>query len=193
MSTSSRSNRGFSLMEVLIVMAVVVLVTTIAIPNVTVAVSNSRMRANITSFSGVLQSTRMLAVKENKTMTTHMGIQSGGLVAYAKVATDANPLAVHDSQVEMEAPIVKMTTLSGPGAPSAISTAILGFTAQTGDPSFNTRGLPCTYDSGLCTNNGFLYYFRDTRPGNASGWAAVSISPAGRIHKWFWNGSAWVD
>ena len=188
-----RPNRGFSLLEVLIVVAIFILVTTIAVPNVVVVLSNSRMRASITSFSGVLQSTRMLAVKENRTMTTHIANQALALVAYAKLATDSNPLATHDSQIEMEAPIEEMATPSGPGAPSAISTAVLGFTPETTEPSFNTRGLPCTYSGGSCTNKGFLYYFHDTRPGGHKGWAAVSISPAGRIHKWFWNGSAWTD
>ena len=193
MTKAGRSNQGFTLLELLIVVAIFILVTTIAIPNVVVVLSNSRMRASITSFSGVLQSTRMLAVKENRTMTTHMGVQSEGLVAYAKLATDSNPLAIHDSQIEMEAPIAEMATPSGPGAPSTISTAVLGFTPETTEPSFNTRGMPCTYSGGSCTNKGFLYYFHDTRPGSHAGWAAVSISPAGRIHKWFWNGSAWTD
>jgi prepilin-type N-terminal cleavage/methylation domain-containing protein len=193
MTKDGRPNRGFTLLELLIVVAIFILVTTIAVPNVIVVLSNTRMRASITSFSGVLQSTRMLAVKENRTMTTHMIVQSQGLVAYAKLASDSNPLAVHDSQIEMEAPIAEMDTPTGPGAPSTISTSVLGFTPETTEPSFNTRGMPCTYSGGSCTNKGFLYYFHDTRPGSHAAWAAVSISPAGRIHKWFWNGSAWTD
>jgi prepilin-type N-terminal cleavage/methylation domain-containing protein len=193
MTKDGRSNRGFTLLELLIVVAIFILVTTIAVPNVTLVLANARMRASITSFSGVLQSTRMLAVKENRTMTTHMTVQALGLVAYAKLATDTNPLAIHDSQIEMEAPITEMAAPTGPGAPSAISTSVLGFTPETTEPSFNTRGMPCTYSGGSCTNKGFLYYFHDTRPGSHSSWAAVSISPAGRIHKWFWNGAAWVD
>jgi prepilin-type N-terminal cleavage/methylation domain-containing protein len=194
MTDKRRSQLGFTLLELLIVVAILVLVTTIAIPNVVVALSKSRMRASITSFSGVLQSTRMLAVKENRLMTTHVGVQAYGLVAYAKLATDSNPLAIHDSQIAMEAPITEMATPTGPGAPTAISTSILGFTPVTTEPSFNTRGLPCAFSGGTCaTNTGFIFYFHDTRPGNTSGWAAVSISPAGRIKKWFWNGSAWTD
>src|SRR5262245_9012842 len=127
MAKTARSERGFTLLEVLIVVAIFVIVTAIAVPNVTAVLSNARMRASITSFSGVLQSTRMLAVKENRTMTTHMLTQSGGLVAWAKDATESD-LSVHDSQIEMEAPIEEMATPAGPGAPSTISTSVLGFT-----------------------------------------------------------------
>jgi prepilin-type N-terminal cleavage/methylation domain-containing protein len=195
MDRNNRSDRGFTLFEILIVLGIFLILAMIAIPNVTVALSNGRMRASITSLSGVLQSTRMLAVKENRMMTTRLDVQGAGLIAFAKRASapDDEDVDIHDNQVAMEAPIEKITTPSGPGAPSTISTAILGFTPETGQPSFNTRGMPCVYSGGNCTNKGFLYYFHDTRPGSGRGWAALSISPAGRIKKWFWNGSAWTD
>jgi hypothetical protein len=48
----------------------------------------------------------------------------------------------------------------------------------------------------LCTNagsTGFIEYFKDNRIGGSGGWAAISITPAGRIKRWFWSGSAWTD
>jgi hypothetical protein len=86
-----------------------------------------------------------------------------------------------------------MGTPTGVGAPEEIETSVLGFTPQTTEPSFNTRGLPCVYDDGICTNDGFLFYFKDTSRQGSQGWAALSISPAGRIKKWFWTGGSWVD
>jgi hypothetical protein len=49
------------------------------------------------------------------------------------------------------------------------------------------------FDDGPCTSSGFLYYFKDMSQKGSKGWAALSISPAGRIKKWFWSGSNWVD
>ena len=46
MTRGVRTNRGFSLLELLIVVSIVLLVTTIAVPNVVVALSNGRMRAS---------------------------------------------------------------------------------------------------------------------------------------------------
>jgi hypothetical protein len=71
----------------------------------------------------------------------------------------------------------------------------LGFgTAVNGLPGFDGRGLPCNPVSGTCTFNqgtGFYYYLRQDRIFSSTSWAAVSVSPAGRVKVWMWNGSAW--
>ena len=192
---SSQSDQsGFSLLEIMIVLGVAMVVTATAIPRMTTAIANAKLRASMTSLSGLLQNTRMVAVQQSKTKTARF---SGGtntrLIGYIKDATDTSAVATVDPQVEMEAPINKLTTPSGPGAPSAITTTALGFTPQTGDPSFNSRGMPCEYSAGICTNYGFVYYFKDNRISGSGGWAAISVSPAGRIKRWFHNGSIWTD
>ena len=192
-SSDQGCRAGFSLIEVTLVVAISLVVTATAIPRITTVVGNAKMRASMTSLSGLLQNSRMAAVQQNRTMTTHFVVQPTGLVGYVKQAIDSSPVARNDYQVEMQAPIDKLTTPSGGGAPAAISTTVLGFTPQTDNPSFNTRGLPCLYSGGLCDNYGFIYYFKDTRIAGSGGWAAISISPAGRIKRWFWSGSDWTD
>ena len=147
----------------------------------------------MTSLAGVLQNCRVLAVEEKKHMTMHFSAQSECILAYDKRSSASGGLEVHDSQVPLEAAVVRVTAPSGPGAPPVLSNTVLGFTPQTGVPSFNTTGLPCVYNSGACTNHGFAYYFHDSRPQGQVGWAALSISPAGRLKKWYWNGSSWTD
>jgi prepilin-type N-terminal cleavage/methylation domain-containing protein len=190
-----RNRSGFTLMETMIVLAIAAIVTVTAVPNITNALANAKLRASMTSLSGLFQNTRMVAVQQNKTKTALFeGGTTTRLMGYIRDAGDTSSLSTMDSQVEMEAPITKLTTPTGPGAPTAISTGVLGFTPQTVDPSFNPRGLPCLYSSGTCpTNYGFIYYFKDSRIAGAGGWAAISLSPAGRIKRWFWNGSAWTD
>ena len=169
------------------------IVTTIALPNMLNVIAITRLRGNISTLSGIFQNCRMLAVKNNRVMTTHFNTASYGIMAYVKLATDGSGPIRTDTQVELEAPIAAFTTPTGTGAPAGLTVTTLGFTALTGDVSFNTRGLPCSYSGGTCTNNGFVYYFKDTRRAGAAGWAAVSVSPAGRIKKWFYNGTAWGE
>jgi Tfp pilus assembly protein FimT len=190
-----RLSRGFSLFELTFVVAVLIVVGLFAIPNMVIVISNARVRAGVTSMSGLLQSARMLAVKQNKTLTTHFDTEgTATLVGFVKDATISTPVReATDMQAEWEAPVQMMTSPSGAGAPASFTTATLGFTPATSFPSFNTRGLPCVYDSGSCDNFGFLYYFKDTSQSGSKGWAALSISPAGRIKKWFWDGSTWTD
>jgi Tfp pilus assembly protein FimT len=186
--------RGFTVLETLVVVGVAAIVTVTALPKMTNAIANARMRASLTSLSGLFQNTRMVAVQQNKTKTARFAGGSGsGLVGYIKDAGDTSAYTTLDVQIEMEAPILKLTTPSGVGAPTAITNTELGFTPDTDEPSFNSRGLPCEFSSGTCTVKGFIYYFKDNRVGTTGAWAAISISPAGRIRRWFWTGAAWAS
>src|SRR5256886_9310611 len=195
MVNNSHKRAGFSMLEVMTVTAVSMIITMTAIPNMITGISTLRLRSSMTSLAGVIQNCRMLAVKQNQTMTTHFAVSaygsSNGVIAYVKKATDPNPVSTADAQVELEQPVTQVTSLTGPDAPASAPT--LGFTAATGSPSFSTTGLPCAYSGGNCTNSGFVYYFHDTRTSSKTGWAAISISPAGRLKKWYWNGATWTD
>ena len=184
---------GFSTVELLIVISVGLVITAAALPSVNTVVADVRTRTSISTLSGLLQSCRAAAVQQSVGKTAHFVEQGGGLVAYVKNVGDPGSLARADIQVKMEAPISKLTAPTGAGAPAAISAGTLGFTPQTSDVSFNPRGLPCAYSGGTCTSLGFVYYFMDTRRKPGEGWSAISVSPAGRITKWFWNGSTWGD
>jgi hypothetical protein len=186
---------GLSMVEILIVVVIGMIVMTVALPNVLTVLANTRLRSNISTLSGIFQNCRMMSVRNNRVMTTHFSNASNGIMAYVKLATDLSGPTRTDTQVEMEAPIVRVTPApSGPGAPSPLDSGTLGFTPLPDDASFNTRGLPCLYNAPACnTNQGFIYYFKDTRRQGSEGWAAVSISPAGRIKKWYWHGTAWGE
>ena len=189
----TKGQDGFSLLEVTIVAAAGMIITATALPNVVNGMAILRLRANITSLSGVIQNCRMLAVKQNQLMSTHYAATSTGVVAYVKVATDHTAYTAQNSQVELEAPVVQTTSPSGVGAPPALTSTTLGFIPKTGDPSFTATGLPCTFISATCVNSGFIYYFHDLRPAGQQGWGALSISPAGRLKKWYWSGTNWIS
>jgi Tfp pilus assembly protein FimT len=178
----------------MVVIGILMVLGLITLPNMVAVISNARVHAGLTSMSGLLQSSRMLAIKENRTLTTLFTTEDATLIGYVKKANDTSaPRVPTDLQAEWEAPVQMMSSPTGEGAPSSITTSMLGFTPETEEPSFNTRGLPCLYDDGDCDNRGFLYYFKDTSRAGSKGWAALSISPAGRIKKWFWSGSGWTD
>jgi prepilin-type N-terminal cleavage/methylation domain-containing protein len=193
MRIGARSRSGFSLLEMLIVVAILLVLGIIAIPNMMTVISNARLQGGGTNLSGLLQNSRALAIGKNATMTTHFTVLGNGPVAYVKEANDVSALSGKDSQVQLGAPLTKVTTPTGSGAPAALTSGELGFTPVTTDPSFNSRGLPCAYSAGVCPTSGFVYYFRDNRPMGKSGWIAVSISPAGRIKRWIYSGTSWVS
>ena len=193
LSSRSAANRGFSLVELLIVVSILLVISAFATPYMVNIIANIRLRGGMTSLAGIFQDSRSFSIKQNRLMSTHFTVMSRGPVAYVKDATDTTGLLATDPQVQLGAPVTKVGSLNGlTGAPTPLDTTTLGFTPLTVDPTFNPRGLPCQYSSGSCTTNvGFVYYFTDTRPLGNNGWAAVTISPAGRIKVWMWNGSAW--
>jgi len=197
-TTRNPGSAGFTFIEIMIVVGIIVIVSAIGLPRMTTAIANMKLRSSMTSVSGFLQNVRMLAIKNNRTTTAkHYNREQAprSLVFYAKDATDGGGPVTTDSQVEMEAPINPYDAPTGPGAPAVIANSALGLLSdpQTGDPSFNSRGLPCAYSGGACPNVAFIKYFKDDRISGNGGWAAISITPAGRIKRWFWNGSSWID
>jgi type II secretory pathway pseudopilin PulG len=193
LSIFRRPSAGFSLLELVVVVLIMMVIGVIALPNMVNVVSNARLRGGATNLSGLLQNARMVAIKENKTKEIRFTTMINGAVAYVKDASDTAGIVRTDPQVQMGTPLTKMLPPLGTGAPPELTSTELGFTALTTYASFTPSGLPCTYSGGNCTNAGFVFYFKDRRPLGASGWASVSVSPAGRLKRWFWNGSAWGD
>jgi Tfp pilus assembly protein FimT len=198
--TGTRKHAGFSLFELAVVISVGMILIAVSIPRMNNVIATMKLRASMTTASSFFQNLRMLAVKKNTTMmANHVNRTTVpySLVYWAKEYTDSSALNTHDSQVEMEAPIYTYDSPTGVGAPAAIPNSTLGLLSnpETVDPAFNSRGLPCKFDSstGACPNAAFIKYYKDTRLSASKGWAAVSITPAGRIKRWFWNGSAWID
>ena len=183
------------------VVAIIGIVGVIALPNMNMAIRNSKLRSASSNFAGLAQSSRMKAVKYNKTYAIRFTSLGGQPIAYSKDVTAASTTAAGDDlQVQLGTKMMDYTVVAS-GTPPAIDATSLSFTPRTYADlngaatfaAFNARGMPCEYNTTTlaCTTNGFVFYIKDTTRSN--GWTAVSISPAGRVKQWFWNGAAWVD
>src|SRR5688572_18919101 len=127
---------GFTLLELAIVVLILMVVGTIAIPSMVNVISNSRLRGGATNLSGLLQNCRMMAVKENRTKTTRFTIMSNGPVAYVKNASDTAGILAKDAQIQLGTPLTKKDPTELGTIPQ-LTTTELGFTAVSTDPSFN--------------------------------------------------------
>lgn len=190
-----RRCRGFSLLEMIIVVAILLVTTALATPSIVDVIANMRLRAGMSSLSGLLQNARMTAVKTNRMKSVKFAILANGPIACIQDASSTSACGPGDPMVQLGAPVSKVTTPSGAGAPTAFDSTMLSFSPDaTNSPTFNPNGLPCVYSTsspGSCPATGFVFYFTDARPLGKNGWAAVTISPAGRVKTWYWNGNAW--
>jgi type II secretory pathway pseudopilin PulG len=191
-SAAVSRSAGFTLVEILIVVAIMMIMAAVSMPSILAAIAHAKLRGASSSLSGLIQSSRMRAVKRNKTVTVHFVTMGAVPFAVVKdVADTSTDLKVTDPQVQLGASRIHVANPTGDAPP--LTDAILSYTPLNLPDlvSFNARGLPCKYASGVCTTAGFIYYLTDTsRP---SAWTAVSISPGGRVKQWFWNGRVWTD
>lgn len=200
----TKSQSGFSMIELMVVMLVMLIVAGYAVPNILTFIHMARLRGSASDYASVLQAGRIRSVQDNKFYSTYI-IAGPPQQAYVDVqanggtSVDAgDPSIVISDEV---APIAEggapdTTNLKGQFLPSGATAPNDGSAAPV---VFSPRGLPCTSATATITGGtagtvclgagtSFWAFFQDTITSN---WEAVTVSPAGRIQKWQHAGSGW--
>src|SRR6266404_530529 len=186
---------GFSLIELLVVVAIVLVFAAFAIPTMTTTIDGIRLRGELGEASNIVQRCRVQAIKRDLSQRLHFSTVGNRVVLFVTDSADAAvaPLATDPklwAQVWLPSQFSIPGAPTGVGAPPALTSAgMWGTTLPLNvnlDPYFNSRGLPYLPGTGV---GGFVYYYRYQGVGSTR-WAATSVSPAGRIQSWFWNGTA---
>ena len=196
------NDRGFSLLELLIAVAILVTLAAITVPRAMSTISDIKMRYVAQNLSGLLQSARMQAVRKNTFyMVQPTTLASGDAAYYASVrgqayaSSDSDPVLPLDNQITVHIG-------TGSGAPNeGTITCGSGCTFNPGsdDPSFNARGLPCVgvVNGTSCPQNpgqGFVMFVsKPSLTGNIN-WAAIVITASGHIQIWTCDGNGnWIQ
>jgi prepilin-type N-terminal cleavage/methylation domain-containing protein len=199
-----RIEAGFSLVELLIVVVVMLIVAGIAVPNILNMIHAARLRGAGSDFSSLLQLARMRAVQDDRFYATYT-IAGSPQQAYVDLTGNGGTgVAAGDPLIAITAEVTPIAAANAPDTTNlqglflpAGSTLTVKDGSTTGTPvRFSPHGIPCTTQTAtggtVCDSGGgataFWVFFKDTSTG---AWEAVTVSPAGRVQKWQHGGSGW--
>jgi type II secretory pathway pseudopilin PulG len=188
---------GFSMLELMIVLAMVMTVTTIAVPTIVTVLASSRLHRNMANLSTLYQNARTLAVRGNSIKRIRYQLVNNNWMAYVDNGVTPSGLTSTVPQLALPVNFSKVAPPTG-SSPAPMDAATCGSTITpdtTDDTYFNQLGVPCQYSSGTCSSaQPYAYYFTYKGSMNMSTtWAAMCVSPAGRVKAWYWTGSAWTN
>jgi prepilin-type N-terminal cleavage/methylation domain-containing protein len=197
LNSRKRDSKGFSLVELLVVVAIIMIISAMAMPNLLKSVSKMRLRMDEQDYAGLLTRARMDAVRTNTFRSVRTGASAGNPIGYIDTGgAGASANGSGNGAYDAGEPSTQMT--ANTTFPALVGTPIgiaqLGFVPRTDvPPTFNARGLPCLVAAGICTNVppvGFARYFTSS-DGLITG--AVTLSPAGRSKVWVLEGTTWTN
>ena len=217
MDTRRTRQKGFSLLELLICLVVMMVVTVAAFPTINKTLQIFKLQSSAQDVATLLQRARILAVRNN---TTYSILFTAPVNGFQEACIDTNWNGVCDP-TEPNVALARNVSLVTDGSgvsPAQITCGALttncpaGFTGlnyqQQGanvPASYNDRGLPCigtpanaeplpnnTACKELVNNTptGFLYKFQ-YQGANGTTYAAVTVTPSALVGVWLYSGTAW--
>ena len=208
---------GVSLVELMTVVMVLLIAVAFAVPGILSSLRQAKLRGSASDYATILEQARIYAIRDNRYYSTYILAGTGITQAYVDMLPKrsgqasgnggtsivaASSGSIGDPQVTLSPEVVLQAATSAPNTSNLQSqllpstTTVTPTDARVTAPIFGPRGLPCTPVtlSGLsvCDSSGgptaYWAFFQDSKSGT---WQAVTITPAGRIKKWFYNGSTW--
>ena len=204
---------GFSIVELSFVTIIVLIIVGAAVPTMLTSLRVAKFRGAMSDFSGLLQTARIYAIRDNRFYSTYLLAANGNTPQEAYVdmlpkgTTGASgnggtsvvvgdPLVTIPSEVTMQAAANAPNTSNLETQLLPSNTPVTPTDSSTKPITFGPRGLPCTIvaiaGGSVCNGLGgpaaYWIFFQDNLTKN---WEAVTATPAGRIQKWYYTGSAW--
>jgi prepilin-type N-terminal cleavage/methylation domain-containing protein len=192
-----KGEHGFSLIEMMVALAILMVMAGVFIPPVSNAVANIKLRYSATDLSGVMQRARGEAARQNTYFSIAQTTLSSGETAYFVDLNKNGTLSTGDPVVQMAN---QVTFYSGTGSGAPGESAFAGgfnFTfAPSGVlPNFNARGLPCVVSGQACPltpGQGFIYFLSQSGTFGTT-WASVVVTPSGRVQVFSYDGANWTQ
>ncbi len=204
---ATRRSAGFSLIELIVVIAIILVVSALAVPQVLTQLDTYGLRSTTGAVVGALQNARMQAIKDNRFYTVR-GINVAANItantpgvyvdSIGTGAANGSGNNVYDTG-EAAAAFPTNITFDTAGAHPPFDNTLAGPNFNpillNVPPSFNSRGLPCVPLGANCVAGGgaaqFAFFLRQTGTSGVH-WSAITVTSSGRMRTWTWTGTTWA-
>lgn len=181
---------GFSLVELVLSLAVLLVITTLAIPVVVRSLQTYQLNATASQLAGMLKFTKFDAIRQNTTVSCQIQQINGVWVVWADSNGDLIPdgaepqmvisgsnTLLPSSSVPSPSPI---TATLGPGFSSLSWTVLSG---SNGSIMYDQRGVVVSYAGGPVSATVYALYLGNPNDPN-SGYRAIITLPSGAVQVW---------
>ena len=192
--------RGFSLIELCIVLAILMIVGGMVFINAVSAIRGIRLHQSAISYANLLQQARIRAVTDDTFYTVQTAISGSNPIAFVDLSVGRTGIyAAGDPVMVFSQGVTYMAFSSGPAQANLESQFLpagqSGTVSTTSTaPTFGARGLPCQPSGSVCpyitggVATSYIMFLQNTQSTN---WEAVTVSPAARIRIWRYDGATW--
>jgi prepilin-type N-terminal cleavage/methylation domain-containing protein len=205
-STGPKKQTGFSLTELLIVVAIILIVGGVALPSFSRMLDTARLKSASQQVASLYHQARIRAAQDN-TYYEIVGTGAGVRPALLCIDLDNDGLCgANEPQVQLPGGV----SLNNTAIPVVLDQSTLGFSPVSIEGSvmynqqdnlvpglaWNERGLPCqrTTTASPCVNLipsgsvAWVQYLQMQQSAADVAYAAVTVSPTGRIKTWTYSG-----
>jgi prepilin-type N-terminal cleavage/methylation domain-containing protein len=183
----ARAERGFTLLELLLVMSIAVTITVIAAATIGNTVKSSQADGGLSQVEAALQTARELSISERRNMELDfVGTDTVQIIRHEVPGPDTTMIR----SIQLEGGFTYTLTSGVPDTPDAFGNGeAVSISSEATPPMFTTDG--SLIDSNGDVTNATLFI---GKPGDPLSARAVSIfGPTGALRLWSWNGQEWVE
>jgi type II secretory pathway pseudopilin PulG len=208
-------------LELMIVVAIIVIVAGLSVPNLVSAARRSRLRSSGSDFASLLQQARMRSIQDDRFYSVYCqrdvgcsNVSSNPSYAFVDIypqnvngasGSGGTTITAPDPLVALSPEVTQQPQSAAPGTANLLQ-QFLGTNPSSVVPSdgsaaaspitFGPQGLPCApiaVNGGTVCNSrgGPVAYWVFFQHSVTQDWEAVTVTPAGHLQKWTYSSAAW--